>query len=173
MSEKKLQDKVIVVIGGTSGLGFSAAKAFLREGACVVAVGRKAANVEEAQKKLGSSAKVLKGDAAHAVTAGKAIQVAIQNFGGFNGLYHVAGGSGRQKGDGPLHELSEEGWQYTLQLNLTSLFYSNRAAVKHFLQEDTEGTVLNMTSVLGFSPSGKFFATHAYSTAKAGIIGLT
>ena len=44
---------------------------------------------------------------------------------------------------------------------------------RQFLKQRTGGTVLNCGSVLGFSPSPKFFSTHAYTTAKAAIIGLT
>ena len=72
-----------------------------------------------------------------------------------------------------MHELTDEGWDATLNLNLTSLFYSNRAAVRQFLAQGGGGSVLNMGSVLGYSPSPKFFATHAYAAAKAAIIGLT
>jgi NAD(P)-dependent dehydrogenase (short-subunit alcohol dehydrogenase family) len=60
-----------------------------------------------------------------------------------------------------------------LNLNLTSLFYSNRAAVQQFLKQKAGGSVLNMGSVLGFSPSPHYFATHAYAATKAAIIGLT
>ncbi|HEX3164603.1 MAG TPA: SDR family oxidoreductase, partial [Chitinophagaceae bacterium] len=59
----------------------------------------------------------------------------IEEFGSFDGLYHVAGGSGRKFGDGPLHELTMEGWNKTLELNLTSLMLSNQAAVKKFLEQ--------------------------------------
>jgi NAD(P)-dependent dehydrogenase (short-subunit alcohol dehydrogenase family) len=45
--------------------------------------------------------------------------------------------------------------------------------VQQFLKQGSGGTVLNMGSVLAFSPSPKFFSTHAYATAKAAIIGLT
>jgi NAD(P)-dependent dehydrogenase (short-subunit alcohol dehydrogenase family) len=61
----------------------------------------------------------------------------------------------------------------TLELNLTSVFYSNRAAVRQFLSQKTGGTVLNLTSVLAFAPSGQHFDTHTYAAAKSGIIGLT
>jgi NAD(P)-dependent dehydrogenase (short-subunit alcohol dehydrogenase family) len=88
-------------------------------------------------------------------------------------LYHVAGGSGRRAGDGPLHELSDEGWRVTHDLNLTSLFNSNRAAVRQLLKQGGGGSVLNMGSVLGHSPSPQYFATHAYASAKAAAIGLT
>ncbi|HZL35388.1 MAG TPA: SDR family oxidoreductase, partial [Tepidisphaeraceae bacterium] len=93
--------------------------------------------------------------------------------GRFDALYHVAGGSGRAKGDGALHEISDGGWDFTLDLNLKSTFYSNRAAVRQFQKQKTGGSVLNMASVLAFSPSPRFFSTHAYAAAKEGIIGLT
>ncbi len=168
-----LANKVIVVIGGTTGIGFSAAKAFVEAGANVVAVGRNPENAKDAQKALGKKAKVFVGDATEPGTAVKAIQSALSAFDGFDGLYHVAGGSGRKKGDGPLHEITDDGWEHTLNLNLTSLFYSNRAAVEQFLKQKTGGSVLNMSSVLGFSPSPHYFSTHAYAAAKAAIIGLT
>ena len=169
----RLANKSLVIIGGTTGLGLSAAKAFVAEGARVVAVGRKPESVEAAQKELGASATVISGDACDASTAIHAIETSLRKFGSFHGLYHVAGGSGRKQGDGPLHEISDDGWAYTLNENLTSLFYSNRAAAQQFLKQGTGGTVLNMGSVLAFSPSTKFFSTHAYASAKAAIIGLT
>lgn len=169
----RLKGKILVVIGGTAGIGFSAARAFVEADARVVVVGRDPNNVKRAQKSLGPSTRAIVGDATHPKTAEKAIQAALKAFGGFHGLYHVAGGSGRKKGDGPLHELTDEGWEYTLNLNLTSMFQSNRAAVRQLLKQGRGGTVLNMGSVLGWSPSPKYFATHAYATTKAAIIGLT
>ena len=165
--------KRIVVIGGTAGLGLSAAKAFAAGGARVGVVGLNTESVEEARRELGSAAFVQQGDATKPETATAIVAQAVAAFGGLDGLYHVAGGSGRRWGDGPLHELTDEGWSATLSLNLTSLFYSNRAAVRQFLAQGTGGTILNLSSVLAFSPSPKFFSTHAYAAAKAAIIGLT
>src|SRR5216683_4484679 len=162
----KLANKVLVVMGGTTGIGFSAAKAFVEAGAKVVVVGRNEANAKAAQKALGKSASALVGDATGPKMAARAIQTAWTLFGGFHGLYHVAGGSGRKRGDGLLHQISDAGWDFTLNLNLTSLFYSNRAAVQQFLKQKTGGSVLNMSSVLGFSPSPRYFATHAYAATK-------
>lgn len=169
----RLSGKVIVVLGGTSGLGLSAARALTKEGARIVVVGRSADKVRLAERELGASAVGLAGDAMQPDTATEAIALAVKHHGGFHGLYHVAGGSGRRQGDGPLHELTDGGWAFTLNENLTSLFYSNRAAIRQFLAQGTGGSVLNMGSVLGWSPSPRHFATHAYATAKAGIIGLT
>ena len=173
MNRPRLDSKTVVIIGGTTGLGLSAAKAFLNSGARVVAVGRNPESVRAAQLELGGDAFVLSADAARSDTAPQAIEQALNRFGGFHGLYHVAGGSGRQMGDGPLHELTDAGWEATLNLNLTSVFYSNRAAVLQFQRQKSGGSILNLTSVLAYSPSPRFFATHAYATAKAAIIGLT
>ena len=168
-----LQNKVVVIIGGTTGIGRSAARACVAAGAQVVVVGRNADNVAAAAADLGPAAHAIAGDATEPDTAAGAIEAARSQFGRFDALYHVAGGSGRSHGDGPLDELTDEGWEFTLRLNLTSLFYSNRAAVRQFLQQQTAGSVLNMGSVLGDSPSPKYFATHAYATTKAAVVGLT
>jgi NAD(P)-dependent dehydrogenase (short-subunit alcohol dehydrogenase family) len=173
MPGSDLNGKSIVVIGGTTGLGLSAARAFVARGAKVVVVGRKAESVRAAQLELGKSSRALRGDAINPDTAVKAIKLATREFGGFHGLYHVAGGSGRKLGDGPLHELTDHGWQSTLDLNLSSLFFSNRAATRQFLDQNTGGTILNMSSVLGWSPSPSHFATHAYAAAKSAVIGFS
>lgn len=169
----RLPEKVIVVIGGTAGLGLSAAKQFIREEAKVVIVGRNAESALSAETSLGSNARSLVGDATNPATAINAINLAVQEFGKLDGVYHVAGGSGRKHGDGPLHEITDTGWDFTLNLNLTALFYSNRAAVLQFLKQGTGGSVLNIGSVLGCAPSPRFFATHAYASAKSAVIGLT
>lgn len=172
MKEGWLKGKSLVVIGGTTGIGLSACEAFIREGANVVAIGRNAESVGKASARL-AGALVKAADATAEGTATDAIKTCVNRFGRFDGLYHVAGGSGRKFGDGPLHELSKEGWEYTFNLNLTSLMLSNQAAVRFFLDSKQGGSILNMGSVLGYSPSPKHFATHAYSAAKAAAIGFT
>lgn len=173
MAKDWLQNKRIVIIGGTAGMGLSAALAFIAEGAKVVAVGLKPEDSKSATSQINENGVVITADATQEETAGEAIQTCREQFGGFDGLYHVAGGSGRKFGDGPLHEMTLEGWQHTLQLNLTSLMLSNRAALNFFLHQQQLGVILNMGSVLGFSPSPKYFTTHAYAAAKSAVIGFS
>ncbi len=168
-----LENKNIVIIGGTTGIGLSAARAFIANGAKLIVVGRNAESAEAAKNILGKNAISLSADAANENTVIQAIDICINNFGSFDGLYHVAGGSGRKMGDGPLHELTLDGWNKTMELNLTSLMLSNQAAVTKFIELKKAGTILNMGSVLGFSPSPKYFVTHAYAAAKAAVIGFT
>lgn len=168
-----LGGKRIVVIGGTTGLGLSAARHCVAEGAQVVVVGRSEQSAAAAGEMLGTAAATLIGDAQDPDTAASAIRLAQERFGGFEGLYHVAGGSGRRHGDGPLHEVTPEGIDFTIALNLKSLILSNRAAVRAFLEAGQGGSILNMGSVLGVSPSKTYFATHVYAATKAAIIGFS
>lgn len=168
-----LENKRIVVIGGTTGMGLSAALAFVREGAQVVVVGRNPDSCTAAEQQLEGNGLAMSGDAADPLTAPRAIALCQQIFGGFDGLYHVAGGSGRRFGDGPLHELTIDGWNYTVNLNLTSLMLSNQAAVRAFRAQQSGGSILNMGSVLGERPSPAYFATHAYAAVKSAVIGFT
>jgi len=164
---------VIVIVGGSGGLGLSASAACATAGARLVIVGRSEANCRAAGEQLGPQVHWLAADATDPDTSRRAIQLACDEFGRLDGLYHVAGGSGRASGDGPLDQITDEGWENTLRWNLTSLFYSNRAAAEQFLRQKSSGAVLNMSSVLAWSPSPRYFATHAYAAAKAAVIGLT
>src|SRR5262249_13811279 len=96
-----------------------------------------------------------------------------QLLGGLDVLYHLAGGSGRRLGDGPLHECADEGWRVTLETNLTSTFLTNRAALRHFLDRSSPGAILNLASVLALAPAPAYFDTAAYAAAKGGILALS
>jgi NAD(P)-dependent dehydrogenase (short-subunit alcohol dehydrogenase family) len=169
----RLQNKTIVIVGGTSGLGLSAAQACVASGAAVIVVGRDATKADALIGHSQGRARIVEGDATLSETAERAVQEAVNTYGRLDGLYHVAGGSGRSRGDGPLDQITDEGWTFTLRLNLDSVFFSNRAAIRQFLVQGTGGAILNMSSVLAYSPSPRFFSTHAYAAAKAAIIGLT
>jgi NAD(P)-dependent dehydrogenase (short-subunit alcohol dehydrogenase family) len=175
MSELPLSEKVIVIIGGTTGLGLSAARACVDAGARgVVVTGRDPASAEAAVTAIGANVSAAHvGNAVEAGHAPAGIALAMERFGRFDALYHVAGGSGRRLGDGPLHDVTDEGLRGTLELNLHSVILSNRAAVRHFMAHRSSGAVLNMGSVLGWSPSPTYFGTHVYAAAKSAIVGFT
>lgn len=170
-TNRKIKDRGVVIVGGTKGLGLSAALACVNAGAKVVVSGRDQADVQKAQMTLGDNARVISSDATDPESAPELIDICLGDFGRFDALYHVAGGSGRRMGDGPLHQITDEGWQATFELNLTSSFLSARAACRVMLERKTHGSILLMGSVLGFSPSPEFFATHAYAATKSAVIG--
>ncbi len=164
-----LENRVIIIMGGTSGIGWSAARYFRKCGARIFAVGLEDGSmVDDSDPSL----QILYADATVENTIDRAIKLCLESFDAIHGLYHVAGGSGRRWGDGPLHSISTEAWHKTIQLNLTSVMFSNRGVIKYWLRKRQGGSILNLSSVLATEPSTRF-ATHAYAVSKAGVIGLS
>ncbi|MFW5762054.1 MAG: SDR family NAD(P)-dependent oxidoreductase [Cyclobacteriaceae bacterium] len=169
----KFKDTNYIVVGGTTGLGHRAAVALNKAGANVFLIGRKEESLKSALEQLSKDCDGISGDATDPAIITKAIEKVSSRRGAITGLYHVAGGSGRKFGDGPLDQMSFAGWHKTLDLNLTSLMISNKAIIEYFLKLKLPGIILNMGSVLAFSPSPKYFTTHAYAAAKSAIIGFS
>ncbi len=171
----QLADKRCLIVGGTTGIGLAAARLFLAEGARVVVAGRSADKGAEAVAVLQTLGFVrfVPCDAASSEQVERLFAETSSSLGGLDVLYHVAGISGRRHGDGPLHECTEDGWHATLDANLKSTFLTGRAAVRHFLAARQPGAILNMASVLGFSPSPHYFDTCAYAATKGGIIAMS
>src|SRR6266581_5671344 len=92
-----------------------------------------------------------------------AFDACLRKFRGVDAVFNVAGISGRRFGDGPLHQCSAEGWDVTFNTNVRGMFLMCRAALRYWLDARRPGAILNMSSVLAFSPEPQFFATHAYA----------
>jgi NAD(P)-dependent dehydrogenase (short-subunit alcohol dehydrogenase family) len=175
----QLSGKRCLIVGGTGGIGLAAAQRFLDEGASLVLAGlsEPAPDAILNRLRLDDESKsrvwVTTTDATVPEQVERLFADTLAFLGGLDVLYHVAGISGRRYGDGPLHECSDDGWHATLEANLTSTFLTNRAAVRHFLQQGISGAILNMASVLGFSPAPRYFDTCAYTASKGGIISMS
>jgi NAD(P)-dependent dehydrogenase (short-subunit alcohol dehydrogenase family) len=173
----RLAGKRCLIVGGTSGIGWAAGARFLQEEALLAVVGLDHPRSHQAARSLraaaGRTPLAVGCDARDPKQVDDAFAFTVHVLGGLDVLYHVAGGSGRRHGDGPLHECSEEGWQATLDANLKSTFLTNRAAVRHFLAHKQPGVILNLASVLALSPSPHHFDTCAYTAAKAGVIAMS
>lgn len=165
-----LKNKNILVIGGSGGIGRAACLAFLREGAGVFASGL---GPMEDLPVSSDHFTYMDADAGSESAVERVLAEASATLGQIHGLYHIAGGSGRKAGDGPLHLLSLQGWDYTLNLNLRSIMLSNRALIRYWMDHKLPGVILNMGSVLASAPSAHFFSTHAYAAAKAGAEGFS
>ena len=80
--------------------------------------------------------------------------------------------SGRSLGDGPVDSCTEEAWDAVLDANLRSVFVYCKQAIP-LLRAAGGGAIVTVSSVLGLVGGDEDFATHAYATSKAGLIGLT
>jgi NAD(P)-dependent dehydrogenase (short-subunit alcohol dehydrogenase family) len=157
----RLRDKVAVVTGGGSGIGLATAQLFAEEGARVVVFDINA-----------SGANSLRVDVTSATDVESAIKDVTDKYGRLDILVNVAGGSGRKWGDGPADSCTLEGWEKTLALNLNSVFYCCKYALRAMLTQGS-GVIVNVSSVLGLVGGDEDFATHAYAASKGAVISLT
>jgi NAD(P)-dependent dehydrogenase (short-subunit alcohol dehydrogenase family) len=158
----------VLLITGSSGIAEATALSGRREGWRVFVVG-----CEEAECVRVSPEAYFVADLREENAVQKAFDACVAKFGAIDAVFNVAGSSGRRLGDGPVHECSLEGWEGTFAANARPAFLVSRAAVRHWLSEKKGGALLNISSVLAFSPEPSHFATHAYASAKAATISMS
>jgi NAD(P)-dependent dehydrogenase (short-subunit alcohol dehydrogenase family) len=167
---RRLEDKVVLITGST-GMGAATARMAAAEGARVFIAALAPDACEALAEEIGGGWHAA--DLAIENNARAAVESCVAQFGRIDGVFNVAGISGRRFGDGPLHECSAEGWDTLINVNLRSLFLVSREAVRHMLAAGRGGSIVNMGSVVALSPEPQHFATHAYATSKGAIHAFT
>ncbi|UMR29238.1 SDR family oxidoreductase [Massilia sp. MB5] len=165
---KLLNNKVAIITGASSGIGYATAKLFAQEGAKLVLVSRRQAELDALVASLEpGSAVACAGDVADERCARHAVATALEHFGQLDIAFNNAGTLGEM---GATCDVSVEGWRNTLDTNLTSAFL----AAKHQIPAMTGrgGASLIFTSTfVGYTAGMPQMA--AYAASKAGLIGLT
>ena len=170
-----------IIVTGATGIAAASARRFAAEGATVAVVSRTAASCEALVDEIvgdGGRAHAFTADLTEVPAAVVAVEAAIGSLGRVDGLFNVAGGSGRRMGDGPLHELTTEAYEATMRLNATTHVTASAPVLRTMLAQDPDqdgarGAIVNMGSVLATRPVPELFATHAYASAKGAIASLT
>lgn len=145
-----LENKVVLVTGGASGLGKAIVKASLGAKATVVVSDINEKSLEECEKELGnlvSSDKLSKvvTDVSNEESAAKAIEHAIDKFGRLDVLINCAG---IMDAFDPVDALDMEVWNRVIAVNLTGPVLMSKYAVKHFLgREKPSGAIVNIGSI--------------------------
>jgi NAD(P)-dependent dehydrogenase (short-subunit alcohol dehydrogenase family) len=159
--------RAALVTGAAGGIGRAVVRALAGEGCDVLGVDRDPDGVESGARVLAHGAEL-----SDEAGAAGAVAAAVERFGGLDVVVNVAGMSGRRFGDGPVEDCTLEGWQTTLDANLTSTFLVCKHAVPA-LRARGRGAIVNTASVLGLVGGDADFATHAYAAAKGAIVALT
>jgi NAD(P)-dependent dehydrogenase (short-subunit alcohol dehydrogenase family) len=175
----RLAGRVCLVTGST-GIAAAAAERFAREGAQVFVVSRTeehARGLAERIEAKGGTAGWTAAELADENAVEAAVAACVARFGRIDGLFSVAGGSGRRFGDGPIHTVNRNAWDRTLELNLTTQALVCRSVVARMRDQEpngsgTRGSILLMGSVTASDPAPEFFATHAYAAAKGALTAL-
>jgi 3-oxoacyl-[acyl-carrier protein] reductase len=158
--------KVVVVTGGSRGIGRACAVAFAKAGATVVLTyaGNDAA-AEEAVRLAGAKAKAVKFDVADTAACARAIDDVLAQHGRLDVLVNNAGVAV----DGLSMRVTDEDWDRQLDTNLKGAFALARAAARPMMKQRS-GAIVNLVSVVGEMGNA---GQAAYAASKAGLVGLT
>lgn len=159
-------NKVILITGGSKGIGHGIAEALLKEGHKVAITSRSQEAADEAVNQLKASGEILglAADVKSLQSQKAAVKKVIDQWGKLDVLVANAGVGHFA----PVDELDEELWQDTIDTNLTGVFYSVKAAVEHI--KSAKGYIFTISSLAGTN----FFAGGAaYNASKFGLTGFT
>ena len=164
----EVKDQVVVVTGGSRGIGAGIVRAFVAAGAKVAFNGRAKDAGEALSKELAAPDRVWfsQGSATERGDVEALIDGAVERFGKLDVLVNNVGGSSATK---LVIDMTEEEWNDDLRLNLTSTFLATQIALGHMLPANY-GSIINISSVEGKQGAP---AMSAYCTAKHGVNGFT
>jgi len=162
----RLDGRTALVTGAGRGIGLAISERLLADGARVVMLDRDASAVEAAAKRLGGNARAIVADVTRTADVDGAVQAAHDWHGRLDVVVNNAGITGRSF---PTWELTDADWQQVIAVDLTSVFLVCRAAVR-LMRPRQSGRIVNIASIAGKEGNPTLVP---YSTAKAGVIGLT
>jgi 3-oxoacyl-[acyl-carrier protein] reductase len=166
---KLLEGKTALITGASRGIGRAIAEKFADEGANLILTDLfyddNARALEELLKAKGVKAKLYASDASKFDQAQKVVDEAFKEFGAIHILVNNAGITR----DTLLMRMTEEQWDLVISVNLKSVFNLTKA-VQPVMLKQREGSIINMSSVVGVSGNA---GQANYSASKAGIIGFT
>jgi NAD(P)-dependent dehydrogenase (short-subunit alcohol dehydrogenase family) len=164
-----LQDRVVLISGGTKGLGAAIARAAAREGALVAVTGRRREPGERLAAELtgaGTKALFVPADVADVAQARACVTAAIAGFGRVDSLVNAAGLTSR----GTLLDTTPELFDEHIAVNLKAPFFLMQAVVADLVARRSPGTIVNIISTS--EHAGQPYLA-PYVAAKAGLAGLT
>ena len=164
----RLEGKTAIITGSASGIGAGTAELFAEEGARLVLVDRDDTTLSETAERLRAIApgvETVVGDVALKTTADRAVAAALGTFGGLDVLFNNAG----VMTSGDFRDVDEAAWDDLLDINLRGMYLFCHAALPHMLEQG-RGSIVNTSSVMATLTEPGY---EAYTTSKAGIIGLT
>ncbi|MGI5267738.1 SDR family NAD(P)-dependent oxidoreductase [Nonomuraea sp. CA-218870] len=160
-----MQGKVVLITGGSSGIGYATARAFTAAGATVMITGRDEGRLAEAAGRLGAGWTA--GDVSSAADCARMVAATADRYGGLHVAVNNAGVLG---GFGPLADLDPADWKAVLDANLTGVFLAMKYEIA-YLREHGGGAIVNVASNIGAHRRVPGLA--AYAASKAGVSVLT
>jgi NAD(P)-dependent dehydrogenase (short-subunit alcohol dehydrogenase family) len=167
--EQDLTGSVAIVTGGASGIGEATALLYAAHGAKVVVsdIHEEAGNKVVAQiKQQGGEATFIKADVSQPTDCEQLVRKTVEVFGRLDIAFNNAGIGGEAN---PIADMSIEGWNKTIAVNLSSVFYCMKYQLQQMVKAGS-GAIVNNSSILG---AVGFANSAGYVAAKHGLLGLT
>jgi NAD(P)-dependent dehydrogenase (short-subunit alcohol dehydrogenase family) len=155
----KLNGKIALITGGTTGLGFATAKRFLSEGAEVIITGRRQAELDSAVKRLGGNVLGVQGDVANLADLDRLYATIQKQKGHLDIVFANAGGGSFA----PLGAITEEHFDQIFNINVKGLLFTVQKALP--LLRDGGSIILNASIVASIGME----AFSVYSATKAAV----
>ncbi len=158
--------KVAIITGGSSGLGFATAHRLLKEGMQVIITGRNRGKLLEAKEALGDDCHAIDYDIADIDHCEPFVQDIVNRFGRIDILVNNAGINQKK----PILDVSKEDFEQILRVNTTGVFVLTQEVIKVMLQQASRGSIVNISSMA--AQYGIPYIV-SYSTSKTAIDGMT
>jgi NAD(P)-dependent dehydrogenase (short-subunit alcohol dehydrogenase family) len=153
----KLDGKIALITGGTTGIGLATAKLFQQEGAKVIVTGRNAEALAAAQKELGPGVLAIASDTSKLKEIASLMRVVREKFGRIDILFANAGIAHFQ----PFGEIEESTFDEHFDINVKGLFFTVQSALPLIPQGGSVLLTASVVSKKGFSGSSVYGATKA------------
>ena len=167
MSGGRLDGKVAIITGASTGLGPVMAAMFVREGARVLLAARREELVQEAATNAGTGAIAMRADVTDEDDVEAMVARAVDEFGQVDVMCNNAAAPGT---DLWIWEQTLENWNATIAIDVTAAMLCTRAVLNHSMLERRSGVILNFSSTAGYN--GVVRKSH-YVTAKASLRAFT
>jgi len=164
-----MKNKTVIITGAASGIGKATAALFANQGADVVISDIQESEGMAVAKEIsaaGGKASFFKTDVSKPEEMEALVNFAVKTYGKLDVAVNNAGIGGELN---PTADMSIEGWQKVISINLNSLFYGMKYQIQAMLKNGS-GSIVNISSILG---SVGFAGSAGYAAAKHGVIGLT
>ena len=166
---KRLENKIIFITGGNSGIGKASAMEAAREGGTIIVADLPGSNHKQTMfdiAALGAKCLFVPIDVSDVNSVKNAINITVEKFGRIDVAFNNAGIGGVHSG---IHDMDEAIWDRLIAVNLTGQFYCAKYELQQFLKQGG-GVIVNMSSLAGIKAEKGLVP---YTVAKHGVMGLT
>ncbi|MCP3026291.1 2,4-dienoyl-CoA reductase [Halobacillus sp. A5] len=168
-----MKDQVIIITGGSSGMGLYMAKRFFEEGAKIAITGRDVERLQQAREQIAEEGEereerilLIEMDVRNMEDVERMVKQTVETYGRIDHLVNNAAGNFIA----PAEKLSTNGWNSVINIVLNGTFYCSQAVGKYWIEKGIKGSILNMVATYAWNAGAGVIHS---ASAKAGVLAMT